>query len=344
VQGIQFQDVVWTGTRFVATAAADGAGMFLDSSDGSTWNRQPGAIPDGYPRHLATGPNGVVAVGTFKESPAAWWSPDGLTWTLRPGAFPTPGLGTDLADVTSVLATDRGWLAVGRRDPTCMIDCGIEPVRALAWTSTDGLHWKQVADQPSFNKAGMTGVARLGSGFVAVGLAKGRAVIWTSPDGSTWTRVPDAPMFHPRSTLGSGAYMQVSDVAVGHDVVVALGMDGGGPGGDETSVRAWWSPDGRTWAKATGERFLTGQVFSVVATPEGFLATGPSGADSCRGGIWGSADGRAWRCLAADPAFEGFAPYAAAASASVEVAVGFGPDPADSPEGNPGAAWWRPVP
>jgi hypothetical protein len=267
-----------------------------------------------------------------------------LTWTLRPGAFPTPGLGTDLVDVTSVLATDRGWLAVGRRDPGCMIDCGIEPIRAMAWTSTDGLHWKLVADQTSFSKAGMTGVARLGSGFVAAGLAKGRAVIWTSADGSSWTRVPDGPMFHPRSTLGSGAYMQVSDVAVGHDVVVALGMDGGGPGGDETSVRAWWSADGRTWAKATGERFLTGQVFSVVATPEGFLATGPSGADSCRGGIWGSADGRAWRCVAADPAFDGFGPYAAAANATVEVAVGLGPNPDDAPQGNPGAAWSRAVP
>jgi hypothetical protein len=293
---------------------------------------------------LGTGPHGVVAVGRFKESPSAWWSTDGLTWTLRPGAFPTPSLGTDRVEVTSVVATDRGWLAVGRRDPTCMIDCGIEPVRALAWTSVDGLHWKQVADQASFSNAGMTGVARLGSGFVAVGLAKGRAVVWTSADGSTWTRVPDAPLFHPRSSLGSGAYIQVTGVAVGHDVIVALGMDGGGAGGEDTSVRAWWSADGRTWAKATGERFLTGQVFSVVATPEGFLATGPSGADSCRGGIWGSPDGRAWSCIASDPAFEGFGPYAAATNGSVEVAVGLGPSPEDSPEGNPGAAWWRSAP
>jgi hypothetical protein len=341
---VQFQHVVWTGTRFVAVGAAlDGGGAIVDSTDGITWNRQPGSTADRLPTQLATGPGGVVAVGTAKDIPSAWWSPDGLTWTFRSGAFPTPALGTDRIEVTSVVATNDGWLAVGRRDPTCMLDCGIEPIRAMAWTSTDGLHWKQVPDQASFSKAGMTGVARRGSGFVAVGLAKGRAVVWTSPNGSTWTRVPDNSMFHPRSSLGSGAYIQVSGVAVGHEVVVALGMDGGGPGGDDTSVRVWWS-DGRTWAKATGERFLTGQVFSVVATPEGFLATGPSGGDSCRGGIWGSADGRAWRCLAADPAFEGFSPYAAASNGTIEVAVGLGPNPDDAPEGFPGAVWWRSVP
>lgn len=345
VHGVQFQDVVWTGTRFVAVGSGlDDNGAFLDSSDGITWTRQPGSTADGLPMHLATGTGGVVAVGTFKGIPAAWWSPDGLTWTLREGAFPTPALGIDRVEVTSVAATDHGWLAVGRRDPECQLNCGLEPFRAMAWTSADGLKWKQVPDQASFGKAGMTGVARLGSGFVAVGLAKGRAVVWTSPNGSTWTRVADNAMFHPRSSLGAGAYIQVSGVAVGHDVAVALGMDGGGPGGDDTSVRAWWSADGRTWAKATGEGFVTGQVFSVVATPEGFLATGPSGEDSCRGGIWGSADGRAWRCVAADPAFEGFGPYAAATNGSIEVAVGLGPNPGDAPEGNPGAAWWRAVP
>ena len=41
VGGVQFQDVVWTGSRFVAVGAADGGvAVFLDSTDGSSWHRQ----------------------------------------------------------------------------------------------------------------------------------------------------------------------------------------------------------------------------------------------------------------------------------------------------------------
>ncbi len=45
-----------------------------------------------------------------------------------------------------------------------------------------------------------------------------------------------------------------------------------------------------------------------------------------------AADGRSWACIASDPAFSGLAPYAAAASSSVEVVVGLG------------AIWWREIP
>lgn len=344
VHGVQFQHVVWTGTRFVAVADAnDNGGAFLDSVDGITWHRQTMSAPDAHPVLVAVGPGGLVAIGAIGNRDASWSSPDGLTWSGGATTLPVHALGTDYVQVTGLVATDNGWLAVGRRDPNCMIDCGTDPIRAMVWTSSDGLHWKQLASQASLGNASMTGVARLGSGFVAVGHAKDRAVVWTSPDGSTWTRVPDAPTFHPRPGLDSGASILVTAVAVGHDAVVVLGMDA--PGGDDMSVRAWWSADGRTWAKATGARFAHGQVFSVVATPDGFLATGPSGEDSCRGGIWESADGRAWRCIAADPAFDGFGPYAAASNGSIEVAVGLGPlADEESPDGSPGAAWWRAVP
>ena len=102
--------------------------------------------------------------------------------------------------------------------------------------------------------------------------------------------------------------------------------------------------DGRTWTKGTGQRFLEGQAFSVNTTPSGFLATGPSGSDSCRGGIWASTDGRAWACVASDPAFEGFGPYAAAGSPATEVVVGLGNGSEPTDAGEPGIIWWRPVP
>jgi hypothetical protein len=189
----------------------------------------------------------------------------------------------------------------------------------------------------------MRDVARLGSGFVAVGAGTSGAAVWTSTDGSTWARVRDDPMFHPRPGTDKSYWASMAGVAVDHGVVVAVGMDGA-PGGGDNSVRVWWSADGRTWAEATGDRFLSGQVFSVTATPEGFLATGPSGEPSCLGGMWASTDGRAWQCVASDPAFDGFGPYAAAASSSVEVAVGLKSVNDPPPEGLPGAVWERALP
>jgi hypothetical protein len=344
VQAVQFQHVIWTGTRFVATGQALGAGgTFLDSSDGLTWHRQPTSSPGALPASLAAGPGGVVAVGTTDGIPASWFSRDGLTWSARADAFPVPSAGPATFAVTAAVATGAGWLAVGREDPYCNMNCGLTPVRAIPWTSSDGLHWTRVPDQTSLGNAAMTGVARLDSGFVAVGLAANRAVVWTSTDGSTWTRVPDAPLFHPRPGMDPSFWAQMTGVAVGHGVVVAVGMDGA-PGGGGGSVLAWWSADGRTWTQATGDRFLSGQVFGLTATPEGFLATGPSGDPSCLGGIWASSDGRAWQCVASAPAFAGFGPYAAAASTSVEVAVGLQALSDPPPAGLPGAVWRRTLP
>src|SRR5205814_7506992 len=115
---------------------------------------------------------------------------------------------------------------------------------------------------------------------------------------------------------------------------------------DPPEVRAWASNSGQEWSKASVKNAVEGQVFSVAAVPNGFLATGPSGEKSCLGGIWASTDGRAWRCDASAPAFKGFGPYAAAASDTVEVAVGLKSTAAsdESPLGLPGAAWWRSVP
>jgi hypothetical protein len=344
VANTQLTDVVWNGTRFVAIGIdSAGDGAFLESTDGLTWNQQTTA-KGGHLADLATGPNGIVAVGSLNNRPGSWFSADGVTWKFGSGRFQLPSLGTDDVEVTSAVATDDGWLAVGRRDAACSIDCGLGPLRAIVWTSHDGLTWARVADQASFAKAGMTGVTRLGSKYVAVGLAVKRAVVWTSPDGSTWTRVPDAPMFHPR-TNGPEATIEMTGVSAGHGVVVAIGMDSATFCQDVCgrSVRAWWSTDGRTWTKGTGQRFLNGQAFSVNATPSGFLAAGPSGADSCLGGIWASSDGKAWTCVASDPAFEGFGAYAAAGSPATEVVVGLGNGSEPTDAGEPGVIWWRPV-
>ena len=210
--------------------------------------------------------------------------------------------------MTSVVAKGDGWLAVGRRDPACNLDCGLEALRAMVWTSHDGLTWTRVADQASFAKAGMMSVTRLGSTFVAVGYAVRRGVVWTSTNATTWTRVPDAPMFHPRSSKVT-AWIQMTGVTAGNGVVVAIGMDAETLCQDVCgrSVRAWWSTDGKTWTKGTSADFLDGQSHRVNATPTGYLATGASGSQSCVGGIWASTDGQGLELLAAtDLGFEGF--------------------------------------
>lgn len=345
VQGVQFQSVVWTGMRFVAMGLVlGGGGAFLDSRGGLTWHLQTTCAGCSYPAHLASGPRGVVAVGAVDNRPASWFSPDGLRWTVHAGAFSMPAIGTDTFEVTAAVATKDGWLALGREDPACNMNCGLAPVRALAWTSSDGLHWSRVADQRSLGGAAMTGVTRGGPGFVAVGLAGRHAAAWTTADGATWSRVPDAPLFHELPSADPSLWTTMSAVAAGHGSVVAVGTEGNG-GAHGPAARAWWSADGRTWVPAGGEGFASGgeidvRIESVTPTSAGFLAVGVS-TGACRPGLWASTDGRAWQCVASGPAFTGFRPYAAAASPSVEVAVGLTSVADPSPNGLPGAVWRR---
>ena len=329
VSAVQFQDVVWIGSRFIATAVVAEGGAFLDSSDGREWHLQS-TIPDATPDRLAVGPDGVVAVGRIGERLASWHSADGgLTWSGRAGAFPVAAAGNDSFEVADVVATNAGWLAVGHEDPACQIECFTTPRRALAWTSADGLRWTPVANQDAFDGAGMNAVARLGGTYVAAGTSAGHAAFWTSPTGTTWSRGRDG-----------GSWSPIAGLAAGFGAVVAVGMareDGTGA----PVVAAWRSADGRSWAVASVDRALDGQVFDVAATPAGFLATGPSGGEGCVGGIWASTDGASWTCDASDPALRSFGPYAAAGSDEVEVAVGLRSD--DSEGTPPGDAWWRPI-
>jgi hypothetical protein len=345
---VQVQQVVWTGARFVAIASArDGSGtVILDSADGLTWSLQPTAAADHLPAALAAGPRGVVAIVASDDHVAAWSSSDGLTWTVRADAFPAPTAeGGEAAptrfSVLDLVATDAGWLAVGREDPLCQLDCGTDPVRPLVWSSADGLTWTAVGGAGSAG-GGMDAVARTPKGFVAVGLGRSRAAVWTSPEGATWTPVADTPIFHPRPGSDPSFWVEMNGVAADHGVVVAVGNDGP-QGGGENSARAWWSSDGRAWSEATGEWFGGGQVFGLTATPEGFVVVGPPISSRCLGGIWESADGRAWTCVASDPAFAGFGPYAAAASPSIVVAVGLDAAGPESDQGFPGAVWVKQV-
>jgi hypothetical protein len=344
--------VAWTGQRFVATAAVpEAGGIFVDSADGRTWHAGEGLRPADVPIHLAAGPLGVVAVGTIADAadafrPASWFSPDGLTWTARSNAFPVDAAKHDIVEVTDVVATDDGWLAVGREDPFCQTNCGLDPVRALAWRSADGLQWQAVADAPSLARAAMTAVTRHATGFVAVGLAGTRAAAWTSTDGTTWTRAADGPVFDRLPSADPSLWTTMTGVASGHGVVVAVGLEGPG-GGHGPAARVWWSPDGRTWTSGGGAAFdahgeVSVELADVAATPDGFVTVGSTNG-ACPGGIWESTDGRDWLC-AGGAARSELVPYAVAASTDAVVAVGLANVPDPPLDGLPGAAYWRALP
>jgi hypothetical protein len=346
VAGSQVLDVVWTGTRFIASGTAlDGGGTFLRSADGKTWKSGTSGGTNGFPEHIAAGPKGIVAIGTLDGKTASWASADGIHWDYHLKVFPTAFGTNDFVRVSDVVATSTGWLAVGRDDIACYTDCIPQPLRAPVWTSSDGLTWTRVASQASLRTAGLNAVAAIEGGFIAGGDAGGRAAFWLSPDGLGWTRVLDDPSLGPTD---SGAVVQVVGIAARDGSIVAVGMQRAN-GDAPPTVMAWRSTDGRTWTAASVEGASEGQVFSVAATPTGFLATGPSGDTSCLGGIWSSTDGSAWTCEATDPAFEGFGPYSAAGSPDIEIAAGltsFGCEDDSDPchEGFPGAIWWRPIP
>ena len=346
VKSVQFSDVVWTGSRFVAIGDATNGSVFLDSRDGIHWHRQAGA-KGSSPLRLAVGPRGVIAVGSIGSRLASWTSADGVTWDAHPTAFPPAPNGSapdeDWVQVTDVVARDDGWLAVGRRDPGCFFDCGLDPIRAYAWTSRDGARWTRVADQKAFTGGGMDAVARGDDGFIAAGVDTGDLAIWTSRDGLAWSRVPDAPLFHGTKVLRLGEV----DIAVRDGTVVVVGTISSQ---DSARSRAWWSADGRTWSKASVGQAAESAMTSVAVTPGGLLATGWSVGcpvrtgqvkDVSHGALWASTDGRSWRCELSDVGVNGFNPRAVATSGTVEVAVGM-TDPADAEGPAPvGSAWYR---
>lgn len=351
---LEFGDVAWTGSRFVAIAHTEAGGTFVDSPDGGTWHRQASGGEEWQPASIAGGGGRVAAVGTVGAASAAWVSPGGLTWSVRERAFPAPSLGSDTLEVTDLVATDDGWLAVGRRDAACYADCGLTSKQAYVWTSSDGLTWTQVPDQDSLKDAGMVAVARTATGFVAAGVADGHAAIWTSPDGQAWSRVPDDRMFGPpggatipEAPVDQEPPVSAVDVAVRDGVIVVLGQSYGQDVCDPAradaicpGIRMWWSADGQSWSRATVDGARDGQAAALTGTADGFLAAGF--ATGCAGGVLSSVDGSTWACAATGAAFDGFTPASIAVSGAAEVVVGttfFGDDDTSPPP--KASAWLR---
>ena len=255
------------------------------STDGSTWALHSlGDTGFTFPVAVAAGDDGsVVAVGHSGRLPVAWTSTDGVAWTERPVTV----LGADgVAErMTSVVATSTGFLAGGSVGPE------LADRHARFWTSTDGATWRPVPDDPAaFADAEVRSIARLGSGFVAVGVVgtaqqATAAVAWTSPDGATWRRVDD-PAF------AGGVAAAVAPAPFG---LVAVGSDVG-----RREAVAWISRDGTSWTRAPTEasRRYAGFIWmtDVVTIGDTVLAVGEyQGLQRGTATSWISTDGLHWQ-------------------------------------------------
>ncbi len=165
------------------------------STDGTAWT-EVALGPDVFPRpstvsSMAVGPNGVVAVGVYRdEEPGAWISADGLDWRRVPSgqdAFVSNWFGFGPGGgLNSVAAGSGGYVAVGG-DGICG-GGGCPSSEAAVWTSIDGESWIRVPTGSVFQVGGTAWVnakvvTAWGSRFVAAGEYggyDGGTAIWIS--------------------------------------------------------------------------------------------------------------------------------------------------------------------
>lgn len=201
------------------------------SADGSTWSRSAAdpSFAGSQVTGVAAGPNAAVAVGygggNREGHAVAWRSTDGgATWQ----ASGSSGLGD--GRMLALAFDGSRFVAVGESKAAD---------RGMVWTSTDGLDWTTVTDQPALDHYGdevyMAAVAASpNGGFVADGwqsdAANGSVIAWRSRDGTTWSRLPSDPSFS-----GGGA----SAILAGPKLVIA-----GTKGWPDThAAMAWLAPE-----------------------------------------------------------------------------------------------------
>jgi hypothetical protein len=345
--GTGMMSVIWTGSRFLATNIL-AEPLLFDSVDGRTWHRQPPFQTTAWtsgPRLVAAGPGGVVAMGGGNGGPlAVWHSSDGLAWSAAPDQPAFQSHDSSFEAINAMTASDAGWVAVGGESYN---STGPALLRAVVLVSRDGLHWTREPDSPALENASMNAIARISSGYVAVGGVIGTAAsgtsglhpaVWTSPDGATWSTATDPPMYADAPARGSAAF-ELRGIAVHGDRMVTVGWvtsDDPDPGSMTfpTVAASWWS-DGGGWTPVQIDVVDGGRSLKIADVPGGFVALAEPGA-SCGGGIWHSPDGEAWACEGTDPVFDGSWVMGVAASADVEVLVGY----RDIPNGSTTAATW----
>ena len=213
----------FTDGQFVAGGYADdplndkSSAAAWRSGDGLTWQRDDdptGVFAGGRIWSMATRGDIVVAVGTNGDpiyGPAGAWR-----WTPAAGWQRGTIEPSDSGAMAAVAVGPNGFVAVGKNG---------QDLGASVWTSSDGLTWTAVPDQPSLHyyqlALRMQSIVSTPHGFLVGGwrsdVAKGSGVIWTSGDGLTWS----APTWEDEFSGG-----QITGVALLNGSGVAVGRTG----------------------------------------------------------------------------------------------------------------------
>lgn len=239
--------------------------MTWRSSDGAQWTGQP--IGD-----LRTSPIAADIVGgriaTFAvrapsggEPTLAWSSADLLTWSS--GALGGGGY-SDAAGLAVI--ADGSGLAFGRWSVEPMDTAPFPPGQAAIWSSTDGLAWNRLPDDPDLHDAVVLDVAQFrGAAIVAVGQRWDAAgspdqafmlALWSSSDGASWERA-EAPATLDPTTVPQ----QIVDTPTGYFL---LASQAGRP-----NALVARSTDGRTWTALDPPVEFGGDQINDVAVLDG---------------------------------------------------------------------------
>lgn len=161
-----------------------------------------------------------------KAGPPLYWSDDAVHWHA-----PAPGRGPDSPNVTDVIATDSGFLAVG-----------VDARGPAAWRSTDGRTWvRSPVDAPGQGSTdALWGITSTRLGYFAWGFDGGHAALWRSPDGTAWAQAGDQRVFDLPQTESICAVRETSAGLTAPGVVA--------PRNSRDGQRVVWSStDGSEW-------------------------------------------------------------------------------------------------
>lgn len=244
----------------------------------------------------------LYALGAARSSDgtqeiALWRSANGSSWALL-----TQG-GATFADaqVNRLLVVPSGLVAVGSvGQPVCSgsgegMTCG--PLPEMVWTSPDGSTWTKIADASMFKGSTISAVTIGAGGLVAVGdTGWDKPAIWLSDTGAAWRTTS-----LPTSTFAHGHFYNVRAIGSGYVLAGSVGgqapISGGVAAPSTGTAAAWWSPDGRTWTKATlaSPAGVGAGLGGISVGAQGLVAMGSESGGKSGALGWISSDGRIWR-------------------------------------------------
>lgn len=269
------------GRAAVAVGRSRGEPVAWTTPDGVTWERHVAPVLDPATSERMTTvvrtADGYVAGGSagpelLDRHARFWRSLDGRAWDAAPD---DPTAFGD-AEVRSIARLGDALIAVG------VVGTAQKATAAVAWRSTDAIHWTRI-DDPSFAGAvAVSVVAAPFGGLVAVGsdVSRHEAIAWTSPDGRRWTRAPRDP-----SRVRDRGFVWMTDVAAIGDAVIAIGDE---QPLQRATATSWVSRDGLHWEPANDAPAQEQAEFYAIARggPGAVVVGAFGGPDSYVPTVW----------------------------------------------------------